>query len=66
MRFTADKDLNQLIKQLCKQGWLFEKRKKHAMLVPPDGKGKKICVAITPRTHRSCAYVRSKLKHLSD
>ena len=66
MRYTNDKDLNKLIKGLRKQGWIFQKRKKHGMLIPPDEDGQKICVSITPRAHRSCVNVSTLINRKTE
>ena len=63
MRFTTDKDLNQLIRCLLKEGWKFERKKKHAMLVAPNGLGK-VCIALTPSGSRVSNYVRSMTRNI--
>ncbi len=47
------KEINDLIKELEKQGWKVTHRKKHFMAYPPDKTKSPVTIAASPSDHRA-------------
>lgn len=47
MKYSSNKDLNQCIRELVKNGWIYHSKKKHGRLVSLDGRTK-ITVSKSP------------------
>ena len=50
-KYSNDKDINKLVRKLCKLGWQFINKKKHGALVTPHGK--KLTVPCSPSDRRA-------------
>ncbi|MBA6339603.1 hypothetical protein H4J59_01060 [Colwellia sp. MB02u-10] len=59
-KFSSDKDINKLVKKLCKLGWEYKNRKKHGALLTP--KGKKITVPSSPSDRRAFKNFSSDIR----
>lgn len=61
MRYSTNKDFNNLIKRLVKQGWLFKKRRKHDQIIVPSGQS--VTFSKTPSEHRSLKNFINDIRH---
>ena len=62
-KFSNNKDINNLVKCLIKNGWLVLNRKKHAILVAPSGR--KMPIPSTPSDYRSWYNFSRDIKHIN-
>lgn len=60
-RYSTNKHINQLVIDLVKQGWFFEKRKKHNSLCTPD-RSKRIFFSCTPSDSRAYLNLRQDIR----
>lgn len=58
MRYSSDKNIEALVKQLIKVGWHYCRRSKHGRLLSPNG-GRPLTVPCTPGDRR--AFVNFRL-----
>lgn len=61
MKYCSNKEIDQLIRQLVRQGWRFHRGSKHGRLVHPDG-WPTATVVKTPSDHRSLQNFRRDLR----
>lgn len=61
-RFSTDKDINNLVRDLLSSGWGYQNRKKHTIILSP--KGKRIAVPSTPSDRRAYANFRRDINHI--
>lgn len=61
MKYSSKKDLNQLIRQLVRQGWHYQTGRKHGRLTHPDG-WPTMTVAKSPSDSRSVENFRHDLR----
>lgn len=61
MKYSSKKDLNQLIRQLVRQGWRYRQGRKHGRLTHPDG-WPTMTVAKSPSDSRSVENFRHDLR----
>jgi hypothetical protein len=59
--YCSDKDVNKLIKDLIKKGWVFTKGKKHGKLTS-DRSAKPIFISSSPSDKRYFAIVKQHVK----
>ncbi|GIU87459.1 MAG: hypothetical protein KatS3mg009_1974 [Acidimicrobiia bacterium] len=58
----ANKEVNEIIKKLIRQGWRVERGAKHWKAYPPDKSKRMITIPTTPSDHRSLKNVISDLR----
>lgn len=63
MKYCANKDIDQLIRHLVCQGWLFRHGSKHGRLSHPSGRPT-LSVPTTPGDHRSFHNFRRDLRNV--
>lgn len=61
MKYCADKDTNKLISALIREGWRYERRRKHGSLVTPDS-AHTIFLSITPSDWQSINQLRRDIR----
>jgi hypothetical protein len=61
-KYCSDKDMNNEIKLLMRNGWRYLVRKKHGAIVSPDGM--KLSVPSTPSDCRALYNFRRDVRHL--
>lgn len=61
MKYSADKDVDLLVRALIKEGWIFRRGKKHGRLASPSG-GYGITVSGTPSDHRTLLNMRRDVR----
>ncbi len=61
MRYCSNKDIDQLIRQLVRQGWRFHRGSKHGRLIHPSGLPT-LTVAKSPSDFRSLDNFRRDLR----
>lgn len=64
MQYCKDKDINQLVKDMVRNGWIFEWGK-HGKLRSPTGKGF-ITVPKTPSDYRCLTNIRRDIRRLEN
>ncbi len=64
MKYCAMKEINQLVKALIRQDWLFTRRGKHGCISPPQG-FPRICVPCTPSDKRAFLNFRRDIRHVT-
>lgn len=57
MKYCSSKDINNHIKKLLKQGWLFEWGGKHGKLLPPNGRP---AITVSKSPSDRCAFLNFK------
>lgn len=61
MRYCKNKDIDREIRILIKKGWIYQRRRKHGMIIAPTVD--RITISMTPSCHRTkqnfCALIRS-------
>ncbi len=62
-KYSSNKDINQLIKELVKVGWLFHRRSKHSELWSPD-RLQRIFLSVSPSDKRAYMKLKSNLKRI--
>lgn len=63
MKYCSNKDINQVICDLIRQGWSFRRGGKHGRLTHPDGQ-RTLTVAKSPSDHRSIHNFRRDLRKI--
>jgi len=63
MRYSTNKDINQLIKQLLRDNWCYERRRKHGRLTSPDGRNV-LTIAGSPSDCRSYENFRQDVRRI--
>ncbi len=61
MKYSADKDVNALVRALIKEGWIFCRGKKHGRLASPSGLHA-ITVSGTPSDVRTLLNMRRDVR----
>jgi len=64
MKYSSNKDLDNLIRQLLRQGWRFNKGNKHGRLTHPNG-WPTLTIAKSPSDYRSLLNFRRDLRRAS-
>lgn len=64
MRYCSNKDIDQLIQQLIRQGWTYQHRGKHGRLAHPDCR-QVLTVAKSPGDYRSLNNFRRDLRKIT-
>lgn len=59
MKYCACKDINREVKARVRDGWIFERRRKHGRLVSPSGR--MVCVPFTPSDRRALYNFRREV-----
>jgi hypothetical protein len=62
MRYSSDKNIEALVKQLVKTGWHYCRRSKHGQLRPPQGRPA-LTVPCTPSDRRAFANFKRDVGH---
>lgn len=62
MKYCANKEINQLIKDLVRHGWHFRRGSKHGRLSSPDGQAQ-LSVPSTPSDRRAFLNFRRDVRH---
>jgi len=62
-KYSSSKDLNAEIRRLTKQGWIFERRKKHGRLFHFCG-GPFVTVSTTPSDSRGIKNLRAETSRI--
>lgn len=63
MKYSSNKELNILIVKLIKEGWRYERRKKHGMLKAPQPSDTIIHVSTSPSDYRTVLNVKALAKN---
>ncbi|MFV7761703.1 hypothetical protein ACNPKZ_14240 [Shewanella algae] len=61
-KFTKNKDINRIVRQVIKFGWRIRYGKKHASLIAPNGL--QLTIPSTPSDHRALHNFSSDLRKL--
>ncbi len=61
MKYCSNKDIDQVVRQLVRQGWSFRPGSKHGRLTHPDGR-QVLTVAKSPSDYRSLLNFRRDLR----
>lgn len=64
MKYSSNKDIDQVIRQLIRQGWSFRRGGKHGRLTHPDGQ-QTLTVANSPSDYRSFHNFRRDLRKIA-
>lgn len=64
MKYCSNRDIDQVIRQLIRQGWSFRRGSKHGRLTPPDGQ-QTLTVAKSPSDYRSLLNFRRDLRKVA-
>lgn len=64
MKYCSNKDIDQMIRQLIRQGWCFQRGGKHARLTSPNGR-RSLTVPTSPSDHRSINNFRRDLRRVA-
>ncbi|WP_335915071.1 hypothetical protein [Shewanella algae] len=62
-KFTKNKDIDRVVRQVLKFGWRIRYGKKHASLIAPNGR--QLAIPSTPSDHRAFYNFSSDLKKLN-
>jgi len=60
MQLSSDKDINKRAKDLIKQGWRLLRKKRHPILVAPNGH--KVVIATSPSDHRAYRNFQNNIR----
>ena len=63
MRYSTDKDVNYFVMQLIRQGWCYQRRRKHGRLISPDGKHA-LTIACSPSDCRAFPNFRQDVRNI--
>jgi predicted RNA binding protein YcfA (HicA-like mRNA interferase family) len=63
MKYCSNKDIDQLIRQLIRQGWSFRRGGKHGRIIHPDGR-QTLTVANSPSDYRSLRNFQRDLRRI--
>lgn len=63
MKYCSNKDVNQLIRQLIRQGWAFQSGRKHGRLISPDSR-KTLTVSKSPSDSRCLHNIQCDIRKL--
>jgi predicted RNA binding protein YcfA (HicA-like mRNA interferase family) len=61
-RFSTDKNIDSLVRELLNEGWQSSKRKRHWQIVSPIGRT--LTVPFTPSDNRAWMNFRSDIKRV--
>ena len=61
-KFSTDKNIDSLVRELLVEGWKSSKRKRHWQVVSP--KGKTQTIPLTPSDNRAFMNFRSDIKRI--
>ena len=60
MTYSSNKDFNRLIKDLIKNDWCFVRKRKHGMLISPNGR--KLKVSRSPSDCRALQSLKADIR----
>lgn len=63
MKYYTDKDMDHFIRKLLREGWSYERGRKHGRLVAPDGKSF-VTIAGSPSDYRSFENFRRDVRKI--
>lgn len=63
MRFSSDKDVNRLVCQLVREGWLYRRGRKHGKLISPEATGS-LTIPGSPSDHRTIHNMRRDVRRI--
>lgn len=63
MKYSADKEIEVLVRRLVREGWQYERRRKHGCLMPPNGRSA-LTVPCTPGDRRAFLNFRRDVRHV--
>lgn len=63
-KYSQNRDINRLARELVDEGWTAQRRKSHWQLVPPSG-GKPLTVPNTPSDGRAILNFKADIKRSS-
>jgi hypothetical protein len=61
-KWTNNKDINEMLAKVERQGWTVEKGKTHVKAIPADKTRPIVTIPTTPSDHRAPMNVRSQLR----
>lgn len=61
MKYSSNKDINQVVRKLIRVGWHFQHRGKHNEICSPDGE-QRIIFSVSPSDRRSYFKFKRDLK----
>ena len=61
--YSSDKDINKLVRDKIRQGWFWEKGRKHGKLLPPTGTTY-VTVPGSPSDHRASRNFAKEVQRL--
>ncbi|MGZ5118894.1 MAG: hypothetical protein ACXWCY_26875 [Burkholderiales bacterium] len=61
MRYSTSKDVNDVVTERVRVGWLYSRRRKHGRLVAPNGRS--VTIPISPSDHRAVLNLLRDLRH---
>lgn len=64
MKYSSDKDIHRLIRNLVSQGWQFKRRSKHGRLISPSGAA--ITVSTSPGDTKTLQILRSRIRRANE
>lgn len=62
-KYSNDKDINHEVKALVKAGWAYLQKRKHGLIIAPNGH--RVIVPGTPSDRRSLYNFRRDIRHLN-
>ncbi|RRN04434.1 hypothetical protein V5G99_06690 [Bibersteinia trehalosi] len=60
-KYSSNKDTHQLIQELIKLGWTFNRRSKHSEIWSPDRK-QRLFISVSPSDKRAYMKLKSNLR----
>lgn len=63
MKYSSDKDVNQLVHNLVLDGWHFERGKKHGKLITPERK-RFVVIPTSPSRKRAAKELRAVVRRI--
>lgn len=63
MKYSSSKDIDRLVREQVRRGWLFQRGGKHGRLAPPGGRPI-LTVPTTPGDYRSLLNFRRDLRQV--
>ena len=61
-RYTSDKDIRKVVRNLISRGWGLKAGKKHCCIISPTGR--KVTIPSTPSDHRAIYNFRSDVRKI--